>query len=118
MGNCEVVHNFWGIEKNAPDFDDNKGVSLVLVNSEKGTTLLKESASVLQLVECDVKNCMQPTLVKPSAASARRDAFWRDHKAMPFAAFLKKYTTPLSFVPRNKRRLKQIMYRLKLRKHP
>ena len=31
-----TIADYWGIEKAAPEFDDNKGVSLVLVNNEAG----------------------------------------------------------------------------------
>ena len=31
-----TIADFWGIDKCKPEFDDNKGVSLVLVNTEKG----------------------------------------------------------------------------------
>ena len=41
-----TIADYWGIENAAPEFDDNKGVSLVLVNSKKGSEsfeLCKES---------------------------------------------------------------------------
>ena len=31
-----TIADYWGIEKAAPEFDDNKGVSLVLINNEAG----------------------------------------------------------------------------------
>lgn len=113
-----TLADFWGIEKNRPEFDDNKGVSLVLVNTEKGRRMFEASISELENFECDIKNCMQPTLVKPSIASGRRTAFWNDYKRMPFEKVLKKYTTPLSGFHRIKRSLKQIMYKVGLRQHP
>lgn len=36
-----TIADYWGIEKVAPEFDDNKGVSLVLVNNEAGKKPLK-----------------------------------------------------------------------------
>lgn len=113
-----TLADFWGIEKNKPEFDDNKGVSLVLVNTEKGKMLFDDSVVNLEYFECDLKNCIQPTLVKPSAASGRRSAFWEDYQKIRFEDLLKKYTIPLSIVPRTKRSLKQIMYTVGIRKHP
>lgn len=37
-----TIADYWGIEKAAPEFDDNKGVSLVLVNNEAGEKTLKK----------------------------------------------------------------------------
>ena len=113
-----TLADFWGIEKNNPEFDDNKGVSLVLVNSDKGKMLFEKSTSELDFFECELKNCIQPTLVRPSSASGRREEFWNDYQTIEFGEFLNKYTTPLSVTQKVKRNLKQIMYKTGLRKHP
>ena len=113
-----TLADFWGIEKNNTEFDDNKGVSLILVNSDKGKEIFERSIPKLEYFECDIKNCIQPTLVKPSLASDRREAFWSDYQKMEFDVFLKKYTIPLSMVAKIKRNIKQIMYKIGLRNHP
>lgn len=113
-----TLADFWGIEKNDASFDDNKGVSLVLVSSEKGADLLEAVKEQLHWFQCDIANCLQPTLVKPTVASGRRAAFWNDYEQMAFPAFLKKYTTPLAPVPRVKRTVKQLLFRLGIRNHP
>lgn len=43
--------DFWGIGKYDPQWDDKKGTSLVLVNSEKGNILWKKISSCLQKAE-------------------------------------------------------------------
>lgn len=113
-----TLADFWGIEKNDPSFDDNRGVSLVLVSTAKGEALLEQAKPDLEWIRCDVANCMQPTLVKPTGVSPRREQFWRDYASMEFGAFLKKYTTPSAPIPRMKRGMKQLLYRVGIRKHP
>ena len=41
-----TLGDFWGIEKIKPELDDDKGVSLVLINSVKGGALLKKLSSI------------------------------------------------------------------------
>ena len=113
-----TLADFWGIEKNDASFNDNKGVSLVLVSSEKGASLLDKVKNQLHWFGCDIKNCIQPTLTKPTTASGRREAFWQDRSKMAFSAFLKKYTTPLTAVGRLKRKIKKMLYAVGVRKHP
>ena len=113
-----TLADFWGIEKNDPSFDDNRGVSLVLVSSARGMALLEQAKEDLNWFECDVTNCIQPTLVKPSAPSPRREQFWKDYKRESFAILLKKYTAPIRTVSRIKRQCKQILYRIGVRSHP
>lgn len=39
-GSDITLGDFWGIEKLKPDFDDDKGVSLVLINTKKGSAFI------------------------------------------------------------------------------
>ena len=113
-----TLADFWGIEKSDSSFKDSKGVSLVLVNSEKGKQLFSEAAKYMDIISCNVLNCLQPTLIKPSTPSANRELFWKNYWEKGFEATLKKYTKPVSIFSRMKRSLKQILYLLKLRKYP
>lgn len=113
-----TLADFWGIEKNDASFNDNKGVSLVLVSSVKGAEILEKVKDQLLWFECDIKNCIQPTLTKPTLASGRREQFWKEYSEMAFSAFLKKYTKPLTSVGRVKRSIKQFLYAIGARKHP
>ena len=113
-----TLADFWGIEKNDASFDDNRGVSLVLVSTEKGMELFEQAKQDFEWFECRLENCIQPTLVKPSSMSPRREEFWKDYKKMEFASFLKKYTKPLTMPLRLKRNVKNVMYHIGIRKHP
>lgn len=113
-----TLADFWGIEKNDASFNDNKGVSLVLISSEKGADILEKVKDQLHWFECDIKNCIQPTLTKPTLASGRRELFWKDYSEMEFSVFLKKYTTPLTSIGKAKRSIKQLLYAFGVRKHP
>lgn len=113
-----TLADFWGIEKNNASFNDNQGVSLVLVNTERGMKLFEQSKQDFEWFECEIENCIQPTLVKPSNMSPRREEFWTDYEKMDFGSFLKKYTKPLTIPLRLKRNVKNIMYHVGVRKHP
>lgn len=113
-----TLADFWGIEKHDSVFDDNKGVSLILVNTEKGQELFNQAKPDLETIKCAVLDCLQPTLVKPSVASPRREMFWKDYERLPFAELVSKYTTPASIIPKLKRAAKQVLYSVGIRKHP
>ena len=114
-----TMGDFWGIEKQGHfDFDDNRGVSLVLVNTPRGEEIFNQAKTEFDWFETQLENCMQPTLVKPSAPSPRRSEFWSDYQRMPFDELLKKYTTPRSIVLRAKKTMKKLMYRIGIRQYP
>ncbi len=113
-----TLADFWGIEKNVPSMEDSDGVSLVLVNTQKGKDALEKAADQLEIAACDVRNCLQPTLVKPSEPSPVREEFWKSYYSVGLAGTIKRFVKPVSTVPRVKRMLKQAMYEMKLRPHP
>ena len=113
-----TMADFWGIEKHHVVFNDNRGVSLILVNSAVGAAVFEEARKDFICFQAHVKDCMQPSLFKPSTPSSRRDQFWQDYQSLPFSTLLHKYTTPTSIPARAKKLVKKSLYRLGLRQHP
>ena len=70
-----TIGDFWGLEKSHPELTDSKGVSLLVVNTEKGDRLIKDAAG-LDLTEVKKEDTIQNSLRKASAASGYR------HQAM------------------------------------
>lgn len=89
-----TIGDFWGIEKVQPQMDDGKGVSAVLVNTEKGVLAMKAAENDLELTACTPEQISagQPNLHRPSQPSNKAAAFQQDWKSMPFEGLLKKYT--------------------------
>lgn len=86
-----TLGDFRGIGKTMPDFDDDKGVSLVLVSTGKGRALF---GKILHQVECrpgDTAGCMQPNLIRPTAPSPDRAAFWALYRRRGYAAAVRRY---------------------------
>lgn len=86
-----TLADFWGIEKTNAEFDDNKGISLVMINTEKGRKLFADIKSELEYIESNVENCLQPNLIKPTSISADTDNFWKDYAENGFEFTAKKY---------------------------
>lgn len=86
---CDVCHfsnfkrpsditlgDFWGLKSLKPSLDtENKGVSLVLVNSEKGQKIFESIQKEIIFFETNTLECQQPNLLKPTPPSPNRDAF-------------------------------------------
>jgi len=72
-GSDITLGDFWGIEKISPEFDDDKGCSLVMVNTMKGKEAV-ESLDVVKECHCDdeaVKG--NPSIVKSSVRPRYRN---------------------------------------------
>ena len=77
-----TIGDFWGVEAERPKFDDNKGVSAILVNTDRGAKflndvkleLLIDSVSYASVVK---KNpCLHKSFDLLKTAGKRRDEFW------------------------------------------
>lgn len=87
-----TIGDFWGWQKSVPGFnDDDKGVSLVLVNTVKGRSLFEKIKSELDVRQVILENCLQPNLMHPSMEHPDRDKFEADFGRMDFRHIMDKY---------------------------
>lgn len=87
-----TIADFWGWEKIDSEFNkDNKGVSLVLVNTEKGRNLFKEANKDLDVIPAKLEDCLQPNLRHPSVIHPKRMMFERDYQRKGFLYVMKRY---------------------------
>lgn len=75
-----TIADYWGIDKAIPGFNDNKGVSLVLVNTEKGQRILELCKEVVIWKTGKLKDSMQNCLRVCYGAPANRNEFWSLYK--------------------------------------
>lgn len=52
-----VIADYWNINEALPQYNDNKGVSLVLVNSKKGLSFINSLPSQIEFIETDYNVC-------------------------------------------------------------
>ena len=113
-----TLGDFWGIEKSMPHYDDDKGISLVLINTKNGEKIFDKIKNNLEVRRSTPENCMQPNLQKSSSHSRNRNRMWEDFNDKGMA-FIMKYYTPYGnrFIDvRIKKRLKSIICKLVKRK--
>lgn len=87
-----TIADYWGIEKAAPELDDNKGISLVLVNNnEVGEKAFEDVKEKLIWKKTKLEDSLQPPLRAPFPKPDNREQFWSDFKNKPFIYIAKKY---------------------------
>ncbi|TCL70751.1 coenzyme F420-reducing hydrogenase beta subunit [Hydrogenispora ethanolica] len=83
--------DFWGIDKVIPSFNDDNGVSLVLINNEKGQLYFNLVNNQIEYVKTELAYCIQPPLVENFNIPNQRERFWEDYRKKGFDYVLKKY---------------------------
>lgn len=106
-----TLADFWGIENILPEMDDDKGTSLVIINSEKGQELFDNVKNNLIVKEVDFEKAISynPSLIKSEEPDKNRDKFFRDLDKLDFGKLVKKYIPKRSLLRRTLSKCKRIL---------
>lgn len=84
--------DFWHWEKTShQEFRDNKGISLVLINSSKGKEIFDEASDSLEIIPSNTEECMQNVLRRSVEPNTKRNAFLKDYNQKGFKYVAYKY---------------------------
>lgn len=86
------IADYWGIERFRPDFDDNGGVSMILLNTEKGKALFESVRDKISAFETDKEHCWQGRLQGRSYIHPQTEQFWVEYVNKGLKYVLIKYT--------------------------
>ena len=87
-----TLADFWGWEKTNPQANaDDKGLSLILVNTEKGAALFEAVKDQLDYFPAELEDVLQPNLQHPSVIHPQRMEFEKDYIGHGFEHACKKF---------------------------
>lgn len=87
-----TIGDFWGLDRveKGKEFGDNKGISLVLVNTNKGAELFNLIKNEVEYIPANEADCLQGALVKPYSYDVEnRTKFWSDYYSRDFSFVVK-----------------------------
>ena len=88
-----TLGDYWGIWNQHPEFDDNKGTSVVLVHSQKGREILNQVRKNTEWLEVNIKDAYREngSLVNSSAMHIGRADFLKRVTADNFEEIVSQY---------------------------
>lgn len=87
-----TLADFWGWERTDPGLNaDDKGYSLLLVNSAKGRELFRRASGMVESRAVDISTCLQRPLVSQVAPSPESERFERDFIGKGIKYVMKRY---------------------------
>ncbi len=89
-----TLADFWGVEKLLPEMFDDKGTSLVFINSLKGKKIFESISDKMIYRTADIDEAVKynPAAYKSCAMNKKRDKFMSEINAENFDKIVKKYT--------------------------
>lgn len=85
------IGDFWGWEKYHKEFADDKGISLVFINSPKGEAIFKSVKSDILSIKSNANECLQPQLQGPIQLSPNYQKFIQVLTTKGFEYVARKY---------------------------
>lgn len=109
-----TIGDFWGVEKQHPEYSVPNGASLILVNTDKGTKAFEEIKDNIVYAESDVIKALPDTLLYATKPHTKRANFWNDYERLSFISLSNKYfgTGKLNAIKRRIKWLINIPYRI------
>ena len=109
-----TLADFWGVQNITPEIDDNKGTSLVIVNSNKGSDLLESIKDnlIIKDVDFELIEKTNSSFVKSVAPHKDRDNFMNEINDDNFDAIVNKYIKKPSIIKRALRKIKRIIKKI------
>ena len=112
-GSDLTIADYWNVQEKFPDMDDDRGTSLVLVNTEAGAALLARVAPLIEVVKSDFYDAVRvnSAIVQSTVSHRNRSAFFRRVAHCSFDDLVDRllkrpaWRRALSFVRRGMRRL-------------
>lgn len=93
MGDVTVA-DFWDYSNKRPDLRDNRGTSLVIVNTEKGIDILSRIKEYFEIFPISEDEARQRNLETPTTEGKDRNAFWAYYYKHGFEKSCQKFFVP------------------------
>ena len=86
-----TIGDFWDFNNFLGDFDDRKGVSLVILNNKKAKEVFNNVSKSFYIKQATFKESFQPNLKEPTKKNEKYEEFWRDYYKKGYLYAIKKY---------------------------
>ncbi|MCH5191173.1 MAG: Coenzyme F420 hydrogenase/dehydrogenase, beta subunit C-terminal domain [Oscillospiraceae bacterium] len=88
-----TIADFWGVQNILPEFDDDKGTSLVIVHSHKGEQLLEQIKDNLIWTETNTPSAVSynSAMLNSVAPHPKREEFFNELDTVQFDSLINKY---------------------------
>lgn len=108
-----TIGDLWGWKEIIPQWKDNKGISLLTINSGKANEFYERLTNVCDIQQISIEQAAKrnPNLLKSSVAPEGREEYLMDLKSMSYVDLNKKYHRPRSKIRKILSRLKFIIFK-------
>lgn len=106
--------DYWGVQAKHPELDDDKGVSLVIINSKKGDQIFKLVSKEIDSIKTDLEFAITKNkcIITPINYNPKREEFFREFNGDNLLELIKKHTK-ISYFKYFKNKIRRICGKVK-----
>ena len=86
-----TIGDAWGVKVKEPAFFDERGVSLIMFNTDKALQFKESIKQTMNTEEVSLNDYVQQCMMKPAAPKRSPEGFWKDYKSRSFTYIIQKY---------------------------
>lgn len=107
-----TLADFWGIKNIKPELDDDKGTSLVIINSQKGQELMDKIKKLIEVEKVNFEEAIKynPSMLNSVQMPSGRDKFFENlDKDIEISELVSQYATLPNRIQRILRKIKKLI---------
>lgn len=106
-----TLGDFWGVNNYYPEMNDNKGISAIIINTEKGKEIFKNISNDIIFKECKLEEIVNgnPSLKYSGKYPTNRKKFFNDFDKYTTVELSKKYSKKNKLYKKVMRKIKSIL---------
>lgn len=101
--------DFWGIENYYPSVETNQGISAILINTEKGQSLIEQSEVYIESCKLDEIYDKNRWMIMNYEKPEDQKKFIRDFNSMSVQSFFRKYSLKYKVIDKIKRFARRVL---------
>ncbi|WP_289128219.1 Coenzyme F420 hydrogenase/dehydrogenase, beta subunit C-terminal domain [uncultured Clostridium sp.] len=108
-----TLGDYWGVENIHKEFDDDKGVSLILIHTEKGNNIMNGISNSMEVIDTNYEYSIKsnPSIVTPVNYNSKREKFFNNIEKDSIEKNIYRYTR-IKITDRLMRKVKNIVKKI------
>lgn len=105
-----TLADYWGVKNKHGEFDDDKGISLILTHTQKGKDILNVLSKNMMIIDTDLEYSLKnnPSIIKSSGENKKRSRFFKRLKKEELEDAIIKTITP-TLLEKVKNKIKRLV---------
>lgn len=113
-GSDITLADYWGVQNENPELDDDKGTSLIIIHTQKGVEMFQKIQSEVNCKSVDFEKAIKhnPSYYESVHLPEKRESFFEEVQNEEIDVVMRKYIPTISIIQKAKNTIKRIIKKI------